>query len=82
MELRRGGDASDWFFMSLSQKRMGHDEEAGAWFDKAVRWTRQHDPRNGELRRFCSEAAELLGRPGPDDTAPSAPAAQESEQRG
>jgi tetratricopeptide (TPR) repeat protein len=82
MELRRGGDAIDWFFLSLAQKRLGHDEEAGEWFDKAVRWTRQHDPRNGELRRFWSEAAELLGRPGPNDTAPGAPAAAESEERG
>jgi tetratricopeptide (TPR) repeat protein len=82
MELRRGGDASDWFFLSLAQKRLGRDEEAGAWFDKAVIWTRQHGPRNEELRRFWSEAAELLGRPGPDDTAPGAPAAQEPLQRG
>jgi tetratricopeptide (TPR) repeat protein len=44
MELRRGGDASDWFFLSLAQKRLGRDEEAGAWFDKAVIWTRQHSP--------------------------------------
>jgi serine/threonine-protein kinase len=82
MELRQGGDALDWFFLSLAQKRLGHHEEAGAWFDKAVKWTRQHDPRNGELRQFWSEAAELLGRPGPDDTAPGAPAGQESKPRG
>jgi tetratricopeptide (TPR) repeat protein len=82
MELRRGGDASDWFFLSLAQKRLGRDAEAGAWFDKAVTWTRQHDPRNEELRRFWSEAAELLGRPGPDDPALGVPAAPGSEERG
>ncbi len=82
MELRRGGDASDWFFLSLAQKRLGRKEEAGAWFDKAVIWTRQHDPRNDELRRLWSEAAELLGRPGPDDPALPVPAASESEERG
>jgi hypothetical protein len=40
------------------------------WFEKAVTKTRQRPPgrrfETEELRRFWSEAAELLGAPGPD----------------
>jgi superkiller protein 3 len=61
MELRSGGDASDWFFLAMSHWQLGHKEEARMWFDKAVEWTDKNQPKNEELIRFRAEAAELLG---------------------
>jgi tetratricopeptide (TPR) repeat protein len=75
VDLKRGGDAYDWFGLALVEERLGHADEARAWFDKAVAWTRRQAPRDQELRRLWSEASERLGRPGPDDPAPGAPAA-------
>ena len=66
MELRKGGDAYDWFFQAMAHWQKGDKDEARKWFDKAVAWTRQKAPKNVELRRFWAEAAELLGQPGPD----------------
>jgi eukaryotic-like serine/threonine-protein kinase len=66
MKLRRGGSADDWFFQALARWRSGDKDEARKWFDKAVAWTKAKEPNNAELRQFWSEAAELLGQPGPD----------------
>jgi tetratricopeptide (TPR) repeat protein len=61
MPLRRGGDAWDWFFLAMAHWQLGHKDEAGAYFHKAVRWMDQHQPEDEELRRFRAEAAALLG---------------------
>jgi serine/threonine protein kinase/Tfp pilus assembly protein PilF len=49
------------FFLAMAYRQTGDQEKARVWFDKAVRWMEQNDPRNEELQRFRSEAAELLG---------------------
>lgn len=36
-------------------------DEARKWFDRAVTWMEKNQPQNEELRRFRTEAAELLG---------------------
>jgi serine/threonine protein kinase/tetratricopeptide (TPR) repeat protein len=61
MALRQGGDSFDWFFLAMARWRS--DDRAGArsWFDKAVAWMDKHQPKNDELRRFHSEAAQVLG---------------------
>ena len=74
MELRKGGDAYNWFFQAMARWQKGDKDEARKWFDKAVVWTKANDPKNVELRQFWTEAAELLGQPGP--TSPAAPAAE------
>ena len=61
MELRKGGDASDWFFLAMAHWQLGHKDEARKWYDKAVEWMDKNQPKNDELRRFRAEAAELLG---------------------
>jgi hypothetical protein len=61
MELRDGGDAFDWFFVAMAHWKLGKQEEARRWFDKAVEWTHANRPNHEELRRFRAEAAELLG---------------------
>ncbi len=75
MALQNGGDAGDWFFLAMAHSQDGRKDEARKWFDKAVAWTREKDPKNAELRQFWTEAAELLAQPGPDRPGPVAPAA-------
>ena len=74
MALRSGGDASDWFFLALACWRQGEKDEARRWFEKADAWTKEKDPKNAELRQFWTEAAELLGQPGPDAAGKGSPA--------
>jgi hypothetical protein len=64
--LSDGGGASDWFFLSFAHARKGNTDDAHKWFAKAVAWTKEKDPKNARLRQFWSEAAQLLGEPGPD----------------
>jgi tetratricopeptide (TPR) repeat protein/serine/threonine protein kinase len=61
MELREGGDSSDWFFLAMSYWHLGEKEKASTWYEKAVDWMDKNDPKNEELLRFRAEAAELLG---------------------
>ena len=67
MALRKGGRASDWFFLAMAHWRKGEKVEARKWFDKAIAWTREKDPKNVELLQFWNEAAKLLALPGPSE---------------
>jgi serine/threonine protein kinase/tetratricopeptide (TPR) repeat protein len=60
MELRKGGDSFDWFFLAMAHWQLGDKEEAPKWYDRAVEWMDKNQPANEELRRFRAEAAELL----------------------
>jgi Flp pilus assembly protein TadD len=64
MDLKSGGDSSDWFFLALAHQRSGERGEARAWFDRAVRWMDRHKPIDDELRRFRAEAEAMLGEAG------------------
>jgi serine/threonine protein kinase/tetratricopeptide (TPR) repeat protein len=61
VQLRGGGDGFDWFFLAMTRWRLGDKEQARKWFDRAAEWMDKHQPNNGELRRFRTEAAALLG---------------------
>jgi len=61
MELRNEGDSSDWFFLALVELKLGHREQALAWYDRAVAWFHQSNPNDHELYRFHVEAAQELG---------------------
>jgi serine/threonine protein kinase/WD40 repeat protein len=61
MELRKGGDSFDWYFLAMGHWQLEQKEEARKWYDQAVAWMNKHQPQNEELRRFRAEAAELLG---------------------
>jgi len=58
--LRNGGDAFDWFFLSMAYGQLGDVETANEWYAKAVAWTNEHAPENRELMRFQAEATELI----------------------
>jgi tetratricopeptide (TPR) repeat protein len=60
MELSKGGDSSDWFFLAMAHWKLGEKDKAREWYDKAVQWMDKNQPKNDELRRFRAEAAELL----------------------
>ena len=64
--LRNGGNAYDWLFRALAHWQKGEKDKGRTWFDKAVAWTKEKNPENLELRQIWAEAAQLLGRPGPD----------------
>jgi serine/threonine protein kinase/tetratricopeptide (TPR) repeat protein len=61
MELRRGGNSFDWFFLAMAHRRLGVDAEAHQWYGRAVAWMDKHQPGDDELRRFREEAARVLG---------------------
>jgi tetratricopeptide (TPR) repeat protein len=62
MELRKGGDSFDWFFVAMACRQQGKKELAGKWFDEAVQWMEMNNPKDKELLRFRAEAAALLAR--------------------
>ncbi len=80
MELRKGGGASDWFFQAMVRWQKGYKDEARKWLDKAVAWTKQNQPKNLELHQFWTEAAELLGLPGPGAYSAGSPAAPAADK--
>ena len=61
MELRKGGDSNDWFFLAMAHWQLGDKTQARSWYDKAVPWMEKNQPKNEELLRFRAEAAALLG---------------------
>ena len=46
MELRKGGDVFDWYFLAMAQWQLGHKNEARKWYDKGVEWTDKIQPAN------------------------------------
>jgi serine/threonine protein kinase len=61
MELRSGGDSSDWFFLAMAYWRLGDKREAHRWFDRALGEVQKNfvfEP----LSRYREEAEALLGR--------------------
>jgi len=60
MDLRKGGDSLDWFFMAAVHAKLDNHEEARKWFDQAVQWMDSKQPNNDELRRFRDEVTKLL----------------------
>jgi tetratricopeptide (TPR) repeat protein len=61
MELRKGGDSFDWFFLAMSHWQLNEKDEARKWYDKAVEWMDKNKPEDEKRRRFRTEAEELLG---------------------
>jgi eukaryotic-like serine/threonine-protein kinase len=70
MELRKGGDGHDWFFLAMAQWQLGDKDQAVAWYNRAVSWMTKTNRADEELLRFREEAAELLGLAQPEPTPP------------
>jgi tetratricopeptide (TPR) repeat protein len=53
--------AADVFFLAMADWQLGHREAAAKEYAEAVAWMQANKPTNPDLRRFRTEAAELLG---------------------
>jgi Flp pilus assembly protein TadD len=60
-ELGSPGDSIEWFLLAMAHWQLGNKDKARQWYDKAVACMERNKPKDGELRRFRAEAAELLG---------------------
>jgi tetratricopeptide (TPR) repeat protein len=60
-ELRSGGDSAEWFFLAMAHWQLGDKQQARSWYDRAMRWMDEKQPRDEKLRRWRAEAAALLG---------------------
>jgi hypothetical protein len=61
MEFRSGGDSAEWFFLAMAHWQSGDKQQGRAWYDRAVHWMDENQPRDEKLRRWRAEAAALLG---------------------
>jgi serine/threonine protein kinase len=53
--------AMTWFYLAMAHSRLGQDQKARSWYDKAARWMDENAPRDDGLNhRLRAEAAELL----------------------
>jgi tetratricopeptide (TPR) repeat protein len=59
--------AINGFFLAMAHSQLGHKEEARIWYDRSVTRMETHQPKDDDLIRFRTEAAELLGLPKSDD---------------
>jgi serine/threonine protein kinase/Tfp pilus assembly protein PilF len=68
MELRKGGDGHDWFFLAMAQWQLGDKDQGVAMYNRAVSWMTKANRADDELLRFREEAEELLGLAKPEST--------------
>jgi serine/threonine protein kinase/Flp pilus assembly protein TadD len=61
MEIRKGGDGFDWFFLAMAHWQLGEKAQARKLYDEAIQWMEKNKPQDEELQRFRAEAATLLG---------------------
>ena len=59
-ELRKGGDAIDWFYLAMAHWQLGEKKDAQKWYKKGVSWMEKYQPEDAQLRRFRAEAAKVL----------------------
>ncbi len=59
MKLGGGGNAFDWFVLSLALTKLGDPDRAKKHYEQAVNWMEEHDPKNEELMSFRAEAKQL-----------------------
>ena len=60
-----GGKPHDWFFLAMTKWAQGHRPEACRYFDKAVAALKVPHTEDTELTVVYTEAAKLMGLPGP-----------------
>jgi Flp pilus assembly protein TadD len=60
MQLRKGGDSFDWFFLAMAYWQLGQKDEARNWYKKSVEWMEKNRPTDRELLQFRKEANQLI----------------------
>jgi superkiller protein 3 len=61
MDISGDGDARDWFYVAMSEWRLGNEKEARRWYEQAAGWMDANDPQNKELIEARAEAEKTLG---------------------
>lgn len=61
LELSKQGTPYEWLFMAMATKRLGKDKEATEWYQKAESALRQDAKTEKSLKKFHSEARQVLG---------------------
>jgi tetratricopeptide (TPR) repeat protein len=46
MELRKGGDSTDWFFLAMAHWKLGDKDKARESYNQAVQWMDTNQPKN------------------------------------
>ena len=67
-EMDKGNVPTDFFFLAMAHWNRGDKGEAEQFFQRGVERASKTAAADMELRMFWSEAAELLGKPGPVPT--------------
>jgi serine/threonine protein kinase/tetratricopeptide (TPR) repeat protein len=60
VELSEGGKCEDWFFLAMTQWRLGQEAAARQWYERAAEWMDKNQSNNDELLRFRAEATSIL----------------------
>jgi tetratricopeptide (TPR) repeat protein len=68
IEMSKGTDPTDFFFLAMAHWRRGDKAEAEQSFQKGIEGAKRDAPNQWEWRMLWAEAAELLGKPGPVPT--------------
>jgi tetratricopeptide (TPR) repeat protein len=65
VELHKDADPTDLLFLAMAHWRRGDKREAEQFFQRGVEAASKKETINPELKMFWSEAAGVLGKPGP-----------------
>jgi uncharacterized protein HemY len=65
VELNKGAEPTDFFFLAMAHSRRGDKSEAEQFFQRGVEAANKKETISPELKMFWSEAAGVLGKPGP-----------------
>src|SRR5262249_49739842 len=60
IELRKGGDAYDAYFLAMALWQLGEKDEARKWLEKADRWTKENAADRDDLKRYHEEAVKVV----------------------
>ena len=60
MQLTKGGDSYDWFFLAMAHWQLGQLQEARKWFEQAVDWMEKNKPQDKDFLRYRAEATALM----------------------
>ena len=56
----KGGNAGQWIVLAMAYWQLGEKDKAREWYGRAVAWMDKNQPKNEQLLRFRTEAAQLL----------------------
>jgi serine/threonine protein kinase len=61
MEIGKGGEPCDWFFMAMIEWQRGDKAQARSWYEKGDRWMQTKPPQSDDWFLCMEEAAKMLG---------------------